>query len=105
MSIATTVPAVKSWYSDIEEDTQILCTHHFIPDVDPAPYAESFVDDDVTDNESAPFVEIVVEEDNTAINPEPSIEIVIDGNENSNEIQTTDNEKSTSDHERETLLV
>ena len=50
-STATTISAVKSWYSDIKEDIdRVLCTH-FLPDaaVNLAPYAESILDEDDID--------------------------------------------------------
>ena len=109
-STATTIPAVKSWYSDIDEDNdRVLCTH-FLPDaaINLAPYAESIVDEDDINN-YAPPVEIVTDED-TDVSPASSIEIVIVNGENRNNFRTSyENEEveeiSTPDSNKETLLV
>ena len=118
----TTIPAVKSWYSDIE----VLCTH-FLHDaaVNLAPYAESIVDEDDTNINTAPQVEIVIDQEDPAIDPAPHvevavddrdvspapfIEIVIDDEENGNDLRTSyDHEEveeiSTPDSEKETLCL
>ena len=61
-------------YLDIEVDSgDVLRTHHFIPDADPAPYAESFVDKDEMDIAAEFHIEIAVGRNETEVTPEPHV--------------------------------
>ena len=79
-SIATTIPAVKSWYSDIEEDSDHVLQTHFIPEENLilAPYAESIVDEDDPIVNPASHIETVIDDEDPVVDPTPHVEVVIE---------------------------
>ena len=79
-SIATTIPAVKSWYSDIEEDSDCVLQTHFVPErnIVLAPYAESIVDEDDPVVNPTSHIEIVIDDEDPVVDPTPHVEVVIE---------------------------